>query len=146
MHCKRCEIDYFGGSLCEKCGGALERGDVKFSRLGQPLFLAGGLPIGEAVPPPPVAREGEEPGRSDGILTRLLRKIVESALACALFSVVLRFGTFVFKVVDSLTATGGDVRPGISLLAEMRKEIGGFDVFFWLLIAVLIFRFRHNPR
>lgn len=146
MYCKRCEMDYFGGGLCEKCGGRLEKGEVKFSHVGQPLFFAGGAPMGEAVPSRPVARAEEEPGGSDGFLLRLLRKIVESAFACALFSVVLRFGAFVFKVADSLMATGGDVRPGISLLAEMRKEIGGFDVFFWALIAILIFRFRHNPR
>ncbi|MEJ2745471.1 MAG: hypothetical protein P8123_07295 [bacterium] len=146
MRCKRCEIDYFGGSVCAQCGGALERGEVKFSRMGQPLFLVGGAPAGEAVSSTPVAREEEEPGGSDGILFRLVRKTVESAFACALFSVVLRFGTFMFKVVDSLMATGGDVRPGISLIVEMRKDIGGYDVFFWVLITILIFRFRHNPR
>ena len=146
MYCRRCGIDCFGGGLCEKCGGALERGDVQFSHMGHPLFLMGGAPMGETVPPMPVVREEEEPGRSDGWLVRLVRKLVESAFACALFSVVLRFGAFMFKVVDSLTATGGDVRPGISLLAEMKKGVGGYDVFFWALIAILVFRFRHNPR
>jgi hypothetical protein len=145
MRCKRCEIDYLGGSICAQCGGALKRGEVRFSRMGQPLSHAGGASVGEAVPPMPFDREDEEPGTSDGFLVRLVRKTYESVLACALFSVVLRFGTFMFKVVDSLMATGGDVRPGISLLVEMKKEIGGCDVFFWVLIAILIFRFRHNP-
>ena len=103
--------------------------------------------MGEAFPSSrPVARREEEPGRSDGLLMRLAHKTVESAFGCALSSVVLRFCIFAFKVVDSLMSTGGDVRPGISLLAEMKREIGGYDVFFWALITILIFRFRHNPR
>lgn len=146
MYCKRCETDYFGGSICAQCGGALGKGDVRFSRMGQPLFLVGGAPMGATASRLPVARGEEEPGGADGLPARLGRKIVESAFACALFSVALRFGAFMLKVVDSLTATGGDVRSGISLLAEMKKEIGGYDVFFWALITVLIFRFRHNPR
>jgi len=146
MHCNRCEIDYFGGSICERCGGALERGEVRFSRMGQPLFLGGASPMSEHAPPLRAARAEKEPGRSEGLLVRLGYKLIESVFACALFSVVLRVGTFIFKVVDSLMATGGDIRPGISLLTEMKKAISGYDVCFWVLIAVLVFRLRHNPR
>ena len=102
--------------------------------------------MSEHAPPLRAARTEKEPGRSEGLLVRLGYKLIESVFACALFSVVLRVGTFIFKVVDSLMATGGDIRPGISLLTEMKKAISGYDVCFWVLIAVLVFRIRHNPR
>jgi hypothetical protein len=146
MHCKRCEIDYFGGSICARCGGALERGDVRFSRMGRPLFRGEAPAMSEAVPARHTAREEKEPGRSEGFIVRLGRKLIESVIACALFSVVLRAGTFLFKVADSLMETGGDILPGISLITEMKKPIGEIDVFFWLVVTVLVFRFRHNPR
>ncbi len=146
MYCKRCEIDYFGGSICARCGGALVRGEVRFSRMGQPFFLRGEPPISGSDRFRPDAEPVKEPGRAEGILIRLGRKLIESVFACALFSVILRVGTFLFKVADSLMATGGDIRPGISLVVEMKKEISGYDVFFWVLIAALVFKFRHNPR
>jgi len=146
MYCRRCEIDYFGGSICARCGGTLERGEVRFSRMGQPLFLRGAPPISGPDPSRRAARAEKEPGRSEGLLVRLGHKLIESVFACALFSVVLRVGTFMFKIVDSLMATGGDIREGISFLAEMKREISGYEIWFWVLIAVLVFRFRHNPR
>lgn len=146
MYCTRCEIDYFGGSICARCGGPLERGELRFSRMGQPRFSGGASPMGEPSSARHVARADKEPGRSEGFLVRCGYKFIESVFACALFSVVLRVGTFIFKVVDSLMATGGDIRPGISLLTEMKKAISGYDVCFWVLITVLVFRFRHNPR
>lgn len=146
MHCKRCDIDYFGGSICARCGGALDRGDVRFSRMGQPLFRGEAPTMREPVPARHTTREEKEPGRSEGFLVRLGHKFIESVFACALSSAILRAGTFLFKVADSLMATGGDIRPGISLLAEMKKPIGGFDVCIWMVIIVLVFRFRHNPR
>jgi len=146
MYCNRCEIDYFGGSICARCGGTLERGEVRFSRMGQPLFLGGASRMSEPVPPLRTARGEKEPGRSEGLLVRLGYKLIESVFACALFSVVLRVVTFIVKVVDSLTETGGDIRGGISLFADMQRAVSWYEVWIWVLIAVLVFRLRHNPR
>ena len=142
MHCRRCEEDFFGGSICPRCGGALRRGAVIYSRVGEPLAHRIS-PHGEGSER---AHEEREPGHSEGLVVRLMHKMVESVLVCALFSVIFRISIFLLKVIDSLMKTGGDIYEGIRLGADMHRPVEWYETMIWMLIVFLVFRFRHNPR
>jgi len=141
MYCGRCQEDYFGGSLCPVCGGRMRRGKISYSRFGEPLNHY-------------VSREGrkraasggKEAGVAEGLIVRLLHKLVDSIVFCALFSLLYRVGSFGVRVADSLMQTGGDIRPGIRLGMYLRRPIDGVDILAWALIVLLVFKFRHNPR
>lgn len=146
MRCERCGIDYFGGSICTCCGGALKPGAIRFSRTGEPLSHMSPAGAGEAVLPMHHGFVEREAGRAEGALVRLSYKILESIFACALFSVLLRAVIFLVKVIDSLMETGGDIREGISFAADLQRAINWYEIVVWMLLVLVIFRFRHNPR
>lgn len=149
MYCRRCETYQFGGSRCPSCGDLMERGGAKFSRTGEPL--ARSASVGSSPGPASrqgagPARAGKEVGKSEGLPLRLAYKLIESVCACALFSVALRCAVFLVKVADSLMRTGGDVEAGISLVDDIRRAIEWYEIGGWVILTVLIFVFRRNPR
>ena len=148
MYCARCEMYHFGGSRCPSCGDGMVRGGMKFTRTGEPL-ARGAVSDPAASPFTRQAGTGggkKEAGKSEGFLVRLAYKLMESVFACALFSVVLRMAIFLVKVADSLMETGGDVKEGISLVVEVQRAIAWYEIGGWVLLTVLIFMFRRNPR
>lgn len=146
MYCERCDEHHFGGGICPSCAGRLRRGEATFSPHGTPLLQKPNIGVyGKSEGRGGPAGKNETTGQSAGFLMRLCYKILESAFACALFSVTLRIVIFFVKVIDSMMETGGDVKEGISLYSDMRMAISGYEMAAWLLIAVLIFRCRHRP-
>jgi hypothetical protein len=122
---------------------------MKFTRTGEPLARNVKADLAAS----PFTRQAgtgggkKEAGRkSEGILVRLAYKLMESVFACALFSVALRMATFLVKVADSLMETGGDVKEGISLVTDVQRAIEWYEIGGWVLLTVLIFAFRRNPR
>ncbi|MCX6356967.1 MAG: hypothetical protein NT045_03675 [Candidatus Aureabacteria bacterium] len=120
----------------------MRRSGERFSRLGAPLRQG----IGQPGPHGRPAHRQSEPGRSEGALVRWSYKLLESIGACALFSVAFRLVLFLVKVIDSLTETGGDIKEGISLLADLQRAFGMFEIAAWALIVLIVFKYRHTPR
>lgn len=75
-----------------------------------------------------------------------MHKMVESIFVCALFSFIFRISIFLLKVIDSLMKTGGDIYEGISLGTDIHRPVEWYEMIIWMLIVVLVFRYRHNPR
>lgn len=148
MRCAGCEMDFFGGGICPRCGVALKRGDILYGRVGEPLASPAQPRPGENVFSGPRAREAtaQEPGEGEGALVRWSYKILESVFACALFSVVLRVVIFFVKVIDSLMETGGDIKEGISFLSEIQRAISWYEEAVWVLIAIIVLKYRHGPK
>ena len=145
MYCERCNTHYFGGSVCLTCGGPLLRGVSTFSMRGELQRRGQEISISQTAPPHLKSSEKAGVGRSAGILVRLCYKILESLFACVRFSVALRVIIFLVKVIDSLMETGGDIKEGISFYADMQMGIGWYEKAAWVLIVILIFRYRHRP-
>jgi hypothetical protein len=125
----------------------MRKGEIRFTLLGEPRRTPGeGAVVDHAAPPVHIARKVKEPGRSEGFLTRLGYKFLESIFACVMFSVVLRVVIFIVRVVDSLMETGGDVKEGISFAEDIQRAVSWYEVAAWVLVAVLVFRLRHPPR
>jgi hypothetical protein len=148
MYCARCGMYHFGGSRCPSCGDELVRGGMKFTRTGEPL--ARGAESNPATSPfsrpPGTGGAKKEAGKSEGLLVRLAYKLMESVFACALFTVSLRCAIFLVKIADSLMKTGGDVEAGISLIDDIQRAIAWYEIAGWVLLTVLIFIYRRNPR
>ncbi|MEI6633815.1 MAG: hypothetical protein WCP22_08360 [Chlamydiota bacterium] len=148
MYCARCGMYHFGGSRCPSCGDGMVHGGMKFTRTGEPL--ARGAEADPAAAPF-IRQAGagggkKEAGKSEGFPVRLAYKLMESVFACALFTVFLRMAIFLVKVAESLMETGGDVKEGISLITEVQRAIEWYEIGGWVLLTVLIFKFRRNPR
>lgn len=147
MYCARCGMYHFGGSRCPSCGDLMVRGGMKFTRGGEPL--ARGAEADPALAPyssPAAMGRRREVGKSEGIVVRLTYKLMESVIACALFSVALRCAIFLVKVADSLMRTGGDVDAGISLVRDIQRAVEWYEIGGWVLLTAVIFIFRRNPR
>jgi hypothetical protein len=143
MFCKQCNEYHFGGSLCPSCGRKLGRSKIRFSHTGEPVLYeqeqfgvhGGGMAV----------REKKEKKHSGGFVARLCYKFIESVMACVLFSVTFRIVLFLVKLADSLMETGGEIRGGISFYADIKQAINWFEIVVWLIIFILIFRYRYNP-
>jgi hypothetical protein len=90
-------------------------------------------------------KTGEATGGGEVVAARLFHKFFESIMACVLFSVLLRVVLFLIQVADSLMETGGTVKAGISLYDSIKMPIGWYEYGVWMLIFILIFRYRHTP-
>lgn len=147
MYCARCGMYHFGGSRCPSCGNLMVRGGMKFTRTGEPLARSAQAdPAFTPHPTHAAMGKRKEVGKSEGLALRLVYKTMDSVIGCALFTVALRCAIFLVKIAVELMRTGGDIEENITLLAEIRKGIELYEYGGWVLLTLLIFYFRRNPR
>ena len=145
MYCPRCDEHHFGGSVCPSCGGKLLRGRATFTPHGTPMIQRANIAVYQKARGRAAAAAADKTGQAEGLLVRLCYKLLESVFACVAFSVALRLVIFLVKVIDSMLETGGEIKEGISLYSDIRMAIGRYEIAMWIIIAILIFRYRHNP-
>ena len=145
MFCPRCDEHHFGGSICPSCGGRLLRGKATFTPHGTPAIQKANIAVYGGARSRAAEAAADKTGQSTGLLLRLCYKALESVFACVMFSVALRLVIFLVKVIDSMLETGGEIKEGISLYADFRMAVGRYEIVMWVIIAILIFRYRHNP-